>query len=145
MRGGAGGGAAVGRRLGPRSAGRLPAGRAAALLPGLPTLSRPLPIRPPPRHTPAPAQEIARLEARRRHQQRLLGQIDERKGARAAEREELLAEGRRIRERLDEERALLAAVKQLKLRELEAAGVERYSAPLKKMAPGAPAGLRAAK
>jgi len=42
-------------------------------------------------------QEIARLEAQRRHQQRLLKQMDERREMKGRAREELVAEGRRIR------------------------------------------------
>ncbi|KAI7840290.1 hypothetical protein COHA_006072 [Chlorella ohadii] len=83
--------------------------------------------------------EIARLEAQRRHQQRLLKQMDERREMKGRAREELVAEGRRIREQLDEERALLEAVKQLKLQELEAAGVpKKYRAQLETMVPMAP-------
>lgn len=48
-------------------------------------------------------QEIARLEAQRRHQQRLLKQMDERREMKGRAREELIAEGQRIREQLQEE------------------------------------------
>lgn len=71
--------------------------------------------------------------------------MDERKEAKAAERAELEAEGRRIRAALEEERALLEAVKQLKLKELEASGVARkYQSQLETFAP-VPARPRAAK
>lgn len=52
--------------------------------------------------TPCP-QEIARLEAQRRHQQRLLKQMDERREMKGRAREELIEEGRRIKEQLAEE------------------------------------------
>jgi hypothetical protein len=81
-----------------------------------------------------PLQEIAKLEARKRHQQRLLSQMDVRREVRGREREELVEEGLRIRERLAQEKALLEAVKQLKLRELAASGVpEKYHAQLAKL------------
>jgi hypothetical protein len=89
-----------------------------------------------PRHAP-PLQEIARLEGQRRHQQRLLAQMDARRESKGREREELVEEGCRIRERLAQETALLEAVKQLKLRELEGAGVpQKYHAQLARMPVG---------
>lgn len=87
-------------------------------------------------------QEIARLEAQKRHQARLLAQMDARREMRSREREELVAEGKGIKERLAEEQALLEAVKRLKLQELEAAGVpEKYHAQLARLAVGKPRGL----
>lgn len=87
-------------------------------------------------------QEIARLEGQKRHQARLLAQMDARRERRGREREELVAEGKRIKERLAEEQALLEAVKRLKLQELQAAGVpEKYHAQLARMAIGKPRGL----
>ncbi|KAL4855002.1 Cilia- and flagella-associated protein 45 [Chlorella vulgaris] len=84
-------------------------------------------------------EEIAKLEARKRHQQRLLSQMDVRREVRGKEREELVQEGLRIRERLAQEKALLEAVKQLKLRELAASGVpEKYHAQLAKLQAKAP-------
>lgn len=84
-------------------------------------------------------QEIARLEARKRHQQRLLAQMDERREMRSQARRELVEEGRHIRERLAEEKALLEAVKMLKLRELEAAGVpQKYHSQLARLQVGKP-------
>lgn len=72
--------------------------------------------------------------------------MEERRSAKAAEREELLAEGRAIKARLEEERALLAAVKQLKLQELEAAGVPAlYAAQLERLQVRGAAPPRAAK
>ena len=62
--------------------------------------------------------------------------MDSRREAKAAERAELVEEGRRIREALEAERALLEAVKQLKLKELEEAGVDRkYQAELESFKP----------
>ncbi|PSC68396.1 flagella associated [Micractinium conductrix] len=79
-------------------------------------------------------EEIARLEAQKKHQARLLAQMDARREMRSKEREELVAEGRHIRERLAEEQALLEAVKRLKLAELEEAGVpKKYHAQLARM------------
>lgn len=60
--------------------------------------------------------------------------MDARREVKSREREELVEEGRVIRERLAEERALLEAVKQLKLQELEAAGVpHKYHAQLARL------------
>lgn len=88
-------------------------------------------------------QEISRLEAQKRHQQRLLQQMDARREMRSKEREELVEEGRRIRERLAEEQALLEAVKRLKLQELEKAGVpEKYHAQLVRLTVGKTKGLQ---
>ena len=89
------------------------------------------------RPTVCHAQEIARLESQRRHQQRLLAQMDARREVKGRERDELLAEGRRIKQQLAEETALLEAVRQLKLKELEEAGVpEKYHAQLARMQVG---------
>ena len=63
--------------------------------------------------------------------------MDARRETKSREREELMAEGRRIRERLAEETALLEAVKQLKLQELEGAGVpQKYHAQLARLPVG---------
>lgn len=87
-------------------------------------------------------QEIARFEAQKRHQARLLAQMDARREMRSQEREQLVQEGRRIRERLAEQQALLEAVKRLKLQELQAAGVpKKYHAQLVRVAVGKPRGL----
>jgi hypothetical protein len=66
--------------------------------------------------------------------------MDARRELKGREREELLAAGRQIREQLAEERALLEAVKQLKLKQLGALGVpEKYHAQLARMQVGRPA------
>lgn len=68
--------------------------------------------------------------------------MDERREMRSRERAEAEAEAQRIRAALDEERALLEAVKQLKLRELAAAGVDKkYHAQLERLAVGRPAAI----
>ena len=94
----------------------------------------------------SPEQEIVRLEAQKRHQQRLLAQMDARREAKGREREELLEEGRRIRRALAEERELLEAVRLLKLQQLEAAGVpQQYHAQLARMQVAPPGTVARAK
>lgn len=118
-------------RVQPATAGHRPTAKVRACPPALHTLL--------PRPHP---QEIARLEAQKKHQARLLAQMDARREMRSKEREELVAEGRHIRERLAEEQALLEAVKRLKLAELEEAGVpKKYHAQLARMTVGKPRGL----
>eukprot|EP00887_Chlorella_sp_A99_P006300 scaffold3.g6300.t1 len=89
----------------------------------------------------AQAEERKAAEQREhRHQQQLLKQMEARKDMKQREREARVEEGHVIKAKLEEERALLAAVKEAKLRELAEAGVpEKYHSALARCQPGAAA------
>lgn len=83
--------------------------------------------------------ELARLKEQYRYQQRLLGQIESRKERRSKEKAQLLEEGRKIHECLAQEKALLEAVKNAKLRELDEMGIpDKFKSQLARVKPALP-------